>query len=53
MQFNHEIIKAVKCDLCVEKRGNGEVPACTAVCPTHCIFWGDPETFPGRDDMVL
>ena len=53
MQFNHEIIKAVKCDLCVEKRGNDEVPACTAVCPTHCIFWGNPETFPGRGDMVL
>ena len=53
MQFNHDIIKAVKCDLCVEKRGNGEVPACTAVCPTHCIFWGNPETFPGRGDMVL
>jgi NADPH-dependent glutamate synthase beta subunit-like oxidoreductase len=46
MQFNHEITKAVKCDLCVEKRGREEAPACTVVCPTRCIFWGDPETFP-------
>jgi NADPH-dependent glutamate synthase beta subunit-like oxidoreductase len=53
MQFNHEIIKAVKCDLCVEKRANGEVPACTAVCPTHCIFWGNPEAFPRGGDRVL
>jgi len=46
MQFNHEIIKAVKCDLCVEKRGRNEAPACSLVCPTHCIIWGDPEKFP-------
>jgi NADPH-dependent glutamate synthase beta subunit-like oxidoreductase len=53
MQFNHEITKAVKCDLCVEKRGNGEAPACTAVCPTRCIFWGHPETFPSGIQLVL
>jgi NADPH-dependent glutamate synthase beta subunit-like oxidoreductase len=53
MQFNHEITKAVKCDLCIEKRGNGEAPACTMVCPTRCILWGDPETFPSGIEMVL
>jgi NADPH-dependent glutamate synthase beta subunit-like oxidoreductase len=53
MQFNHEITKAVKCDLCVEKRGNGEAPACTTVCPTRCILWGHPETFPSGLEMVL
>jgi NADPH-dependent glutamate synthase beta subunit-like oxidoreductase len=46
MQFNQAIGKAVKCDLCVEKRGREEAPACTTVCPTRCIFWGDPQTFP-------
>jgi len=46
MQFNHEITKAVKCDLCVVKRGSNEVPACSAICPTRCIFWGDPKEFP-------
>ncbi|NWG03377.1 MAG: FAD-dependent oxidoreductase [Syntrophaceae bacterium] len=48
MQFNHEVTKAVKCDLCVEKRERGEVPACYAVCPTRCIFWGDPKKFAGN-----
>jgi NADPH-dependent glutamate synthase beta subunit-like oxidoreductase len=48
MQFNHEVTKAVKCDLCVEKRGRNEVPACYAICPTRCIFWGDPKKFTGN-----
>jgi NADPH-dependent glutamate synthase beta subunit-like oxidoreductase len=47
MQFNHLTLKAVKCDLCVEKRGRGEAPACTWSCPAHCIHWGDESTFPG------
>jgi len=53
MQFNHEILKAVKCDLCIEKRGREEAPACTTACPTRCIFWGDPEEFPSGIEMVL
>jgi NADPH-dependent glutamate synthase beta subunit-like oxidoreductase len=48
MQFNHEVTKAVKCDLCVEKRARNEVPACYAICPTRCIFWGDPKKFAGN-----
>ena len=46
MQFNHEVTKAVKCDLCIEKRGKNEIPACYAICPTRCIFWGNPKEFP-------
>ncbi len=46
MQFNHDVTKAVKCDLCVEKRGRDEVPACFSVCPTRCISWGNPRGFP-------
>jgi NADPH-dependent glutamate synthase beta subunit-like oxidoreductase len=53
MQFNQAISKAVKCDLCVEKRGREEAPACTTVCPTRCIFWGDPQTFPTGVEMIL
>ncbi len=48
MQFNHEVTKAVKCDLCLEKRERNEVPACYAICPTRCIFWGDPKKFAGN-----
>jgi NADPH-dependent glutamate synthase beta subunit-like oxidoreductase len=53
MQFNHEVTKAVKCDLCVEKRGNNEEPACSLVCPAHCIYWGDPAAFPNGVDRGL
>lgn len=53
MQFNHEVTKAVKCDLCVEKRGNNEAPACSLVCPAHCIYWGDPAAFPSGIDKYL
>jgi NADPH-dependent glutamate synthase beta subunit-like oxidoreductase len=53
MQFNHEIGKAVKCDLCIEKRGMGEAPACTTVCPTRCILWGHPEELPSVAEVAL
>jgi ferredoxin len=48
MQFNQEATKATKCDLCIEKRGRKEIPACFAICPTQCISWGDPKAFPGE-----
>ena len=48
MQFDQEVTKAVKCDLCVEKRGRNEIPACYAICPTRCIAWGDPMEFAGE-----
>ncbi|RPJ04368.1 MAG: FAD-dependent oxidoreductase, partial [Deltaproteobacteria bacterium] len=48
MQFNQDVTKAVKCDLCVEKRGRNEIPACFAICPTRCIYWGDPREFEGK-----
>ncbi len=53
MQFNHEITRAVKCDLCVDRRGDGQAPACVTVCPTRCILWGDPQTFPSETVVVL
>ncbi len=53
MQFNHLVLKAVKCDLCVEKRRNNEAPACTWACPAHCIYWGDETTFPSGVDKGL
>jgi Fe-S-cluster-containing dehydrogenase component len=52
MQFNHEVTKAVKCDLCVEKRGRNEIPACFAICPTRCILWGDPKEFAGKFQVL-
>jgi len=41
MQFEEEKGLAVKCDLCVERLARDERPACSSVCPTRCIFFGD------------
>ena len=32
---------AVKCDLCADRRGRGEKPACASVCPTTAIRFGE------------
>lgn len=53
MQFNHETLKGVKCDLCAEKRSRGEAPACTWSCPAHCVYWGDASDFPEGIDEGL
>lgn len=41
MQFDVEHETAVKCDLCIEKLSRNEAPACSSVCPTGCIIWGN------------
>lgn len=41
MQFDDEMDIAVKCDMCVARQQEGKSPACAAICPTGCIFWGD------------
>jgi len=46
MQYDEVRGLAVKCDLCYERLEKGEAPACSLVCPSHCIAWGDPKDFP-------
>jgi Fe-S-cluster-containing dehydrogenase component len=41
MQFDETREMAVKCDLCSERLEQAQQPACTAVCPTRCILWGN------------
>jgi Fe-S-cluster-containing dehydrogenase component len=41
MQFDEEREVALMCDLCYERLKNNEEPACSMVCPTRCILWGD------------
>jgi Fe-S-cluster-containing dehydrogenase component len=41
MQYDDETDIAVKCDLCVGRLKKGQAPACSTVCPTGCIAWGD------------
>jgi Fe-S-cluster-containing dehydrogenase component len=33
--------EVVKCDLCVERLGRGQVPACVEACPTATLQWRD------------
>ena len=40
MQFDEEKGVAQKCDLCVSRLDRGLQPACVAVCPSHCIYFG-------------
>lgn len=44
MQFDDKAEIAVKCDLCIERLNNGQAPACSSICPTRCIVWGDTKT---------
>ncbi|MGB9920631.1 MAG: 4Fe-4S dicluster domain-containing protein [Moorellales bacterium] len=39
MQLDLAHNRAVKCDLCLHRLGNGGPPACVRVCPTRCIRW--------------
>jgi len=48
MQYNEEQEVAVKCDLCIHRIENGEAPACSTVCGTGCIFWGDTKQMTTR-----
>lgn len=41
MQFDDDGDIAVKCDMCLARQAEGKDPACAAVCPTGCIFWGE------------
>ncbi|MFC1822255.1 4Fe-4S dicluster domain-containing protein [Thermodesulfobacteriota bacterium] len=50
MQYDDEQETAVKCDLCFERLELGEAPACSKVCPTQCIYWGDTKAFFTRLD---
>jgi Fe-S-cluster-containing dehydrogenase component len=50
MQYDEEEETAVKCDLCIERLERGEAPACSKICPTQCIYWGDTKGFFARVD---
>ena len=41
MQVDEDRGVALMCDLCYERLQNNEEPACSLVCPTQCILWGD------------
>lgn len=40
-RFIHPEGYADKCTFCIHRTAKGEDPACVAVCPTHCMTFGD------------
>jgi formate dehydrogenase iron-sulfur subunit len=32
-----------KCDMCLDRIENGQIPACAASCPTQALSWGTTE----------
>ena len=53
MRFDDDREVAVKCDLCVERLENNEQPACSKICPTGCIFWGDTKKFSQKIEKIV
>ena len=40
-RFVHPDGYADKCTFCIHRVERGQQPACVAVCPTHCMYFGD------------
>lgn len=53
MQFDDTADVAVKCDLCIDRLERGEAPACSRVCGTQCIFWGDTQALHQKIDLKI
>ena len=54
MQFDEDKDVAMMCDLCYDRLQNGEEPACSTVCPTRCILWGDMKAiYDGMEQKLL
>lgn len=41
MQFDDNREVAAKCDLCIDRLQKDQQPACSTVCATQCIIWGE------------
>jgi Fe-S-cluster-containing dehydrogenase component len=42
-EWDKAIPKIVKCELCPERRANGQQPACCEVCPRDAVIYGERE----------
>ena len=48
MQYDDDGETAIKCDLCLDRLKKDQAPACSTVCPTGCIAWGDTKSISDR-----
>ena len=42
-----------KCTFCLHRVKKGEEPACVAVCPTHCMYFGDTDDPNSKISKIL
>ncbi|MDX2454892.1 MAG: 4Fe-4S dicluster domain-containing protein [Desulfosarcina sp.] len=47
-QWDSKAGKVMKCDLCMDRIDDGELPACVAACPTNALEFGKPEEMSAR-----
>jgi Fe-S-cluster-containing dehydrogenase component len=52
-RFIHPEGYADKCTLCIHRVEAGKDPACVAVCPTHCMHFGDMDDPNSRVNRLL
>jgi anaerobic selenocysteine-containing dehydrogenase/Fe-S-cluster-containing dehydrogenase component len=52
MGYDAEDHHAVKCDLCEDRRSHDQIPACTSVCPTHAIHFGEREELKSKAEAM-
>lgn len=46
--YDSELGQAVKCNACIELRGNGEQPACVSACPMRALEFGPIDALEAR-----
>ena len=52
-RFVHPDGYADKCTFCYHRTKDGKDPACVAVCPTHCMYFGDLDDPNGKVGELL
>ncbi|AGK55577.1 4Fe-4S dicluster domain-containing protein [Bacillus sp. 1NLA3E] len=52
-QFNEEVGKVRKCNMCIDNVKEGELPACVSACPTRAIEIGKLSDFENRPGSTI
>jgi Fe-S-cluster-containing dehydrogenase component len=47
-KFNERISKSQKCDFCLSRLDEGDIPACVENCPVHALGYGDLSALEAR-----
>jgi Fe-S-cluster-containing dehydrogenase component len=50
VQWNPELFKAQKCDLCMDRIDQGLKPVCVTVCTSGCLHFTDSDAVDNEND---